>query len=183
MNEAMGLAGFNPIVGSINNGKNMIVNSLSNDKDLTDGWGNFNITNNISKNKNSLIIDKNGKLNLANNKDLYFGSRISVYNIVDEECNERINKIVEELSIDYENRPIHDQNYLYEAVTGHKLITKDQPDYDDRLQRIELDKASKIINNSVGNNSYENFPKKDGYYKPDQIIESALNTLDSLLED
>ena len=33
MNEAMGLAGFNPMVGSAN-GKNMIVNSLSNDKDI-----------------------------------------------------------------------------------------------------------------------------------------------------
>lgn len=183
MNEAMGLAGFNPMVGSINNGRNMMINSLSNDKDLTDGWGNFSISNNISKNKNSLIIDKNGKLNLVNNKELYSGSKISIYSIVDEECNKRITEIVRELSMDYENRPVHDQNYLYEAVTGHKLITKDQPDFDDHLQRIELDKTSKVLNNFNNDNSYEIFPKKVGYYKPDQIIESALYTLDSLIEE
>lgn len=183
MNEAMGLAGFNPMVGSINNGQNMIVNSLSNDKDLTDGWGNFNITNDISKNKSSLIIDKNGKLVISNNKDLYSGSKISVYNIIDEQCNKKIEQIIEELSIDYKNRPVHDRNYLYEFVTDHKLVTKDQPDFDNHLQRIDLDKATKIINNSTNDNFYENFPKKDGYYKSDQIIESALKTLDSLIED
>ena len=38
MNEAMGLAGMNPVVG-MGGSPNMMINSLSQDKDLTGGWG------------------------------------------------------------------------------------------------------------------------------------------------
>lgn len=180
MNEAMGLAGFNPMVGSAN-GKNMIVNSLSNDKDISGGWGNYSITDNLTKNSNSLIIDKNGKLNIANNGDHYKNSKISVYVITDEECNDRINEVLKELEMDYDQRPVHDQRFLYEAITNHKLITKDQFDYDPSLEKIDLNKASKIINNGSNDISFENFDIKDGVIEPDKIMMEAMNTLDSLL--
>lgn len=180
MNEAMGLAGFNPMVGSAN-GKNMIVNSLSNDKDISGGWGNYSITDNLTKNSNSLIVDKNGKLNIANNGDHYKNSKISAYVITDEACNDRINEVLKELEMDYDQRPVHDQRFLYEAITNHKLITKDQFDYDPSLEKIDLNKASKIINNGSNGISFENFDIKDGIIEPDKIMMEAMNTLDSLL--
>lgn len=180
MNEAMGLAGFNPMVGSAN-GKNMIINSISNDKDISGGWGNYSISDNLTKHRNSLIIDKNGKLNIAENGDYYKNSKISAYVITDEACNERINEILKELTLDYDQRPVHDQKYLYEAVTNHKLVTKDQSDYDPSLEKIDLNKASRIISNGSNGISFENFNNKDGIIEPDKIMMEAINTLNSLL--
>ena len=61
------------------------------------------------------------------------------------------------------------------------MITKDQSDYDPSLEKIDLNKASKIINNGSDGISFENFDNKDGIIEPDKIMMEAMNTLDSLL--
>ena len=93
----------------------------------------------------------------------------------------KVDKVLKELEMDYDQRPIHDQRFLYEAITNHKLITKDQFDYDPSLEKIDLNKASKIIKNGSNGISFENFDIKDGIIEPDKIMMEAMNTLDSLL--
>lgn len=169
MNEAMGLAGMNPVVGA-GGSSNMMINSLSQDKDLTGGWGSYSIAKTFDKNDKYLKVDKNGKLSLDDKKDLEECNIAAFYIKGDSES--KLNKLIEEANLPYDERPIHDKNFLYEYFTGHKLYTKDQALYEPMLEEIELPRFSKVIS-AGAKGMKDDFAKmedkteKDGTYVPD----------------
>lgn len=169
MNEAMGLAGMNPVVGA-NGSPNMMINSLSQDKDLTDGWGSYSIAKTLDKDDKYLKVDNNGKLSLDNKKDLEECNVAAFY--IKGNSEDKLSKLLYEANLPYEDRPIHDKNFLYEYFTGHKLYSKDQPLYDPMLEEIELPKISNIISSGAKGikddfAKIEDKTEKDGEYVPD----------------
>ena len=183
MNEAMGLASMNPMVGPCTGRGNMIVNSLSNDKDLSGGWGDYSVSKSLDKDSTSLSIDDKGKV-IKNTVAATLGEDyITGFYSLNPKADEIFDNLLEESKIDYEDRPVHDRNYIYEAFTGHKLLVPDQAKYDPMLEEIELDKMSKAVS-SAGQDtmtSFEHFKKekreKDSEYIPDS--KSPFNTLES----
>jgi hypothetical protein len=182
MNEAMGLASMNPMVGIGGRG-NIITNSLSHDKDISDGWGSYSVSKTLDKDDVSLSVDGKGKL-IKNTVATALGEDyITGFYSLNPKADEIFNSLLEETNLDYEDRPVHNRNYIYEVFTGHKLYTPDQPKYDSLLEEIELEKMSKAVS-AVGKSdesSFENFKKsqreKDGEYIPDS--KSPFNSLEN----
>lgn len=169
MNEAMGLAGMNPVVG-MGGSPNMMINSLSQDKDLTGGWGSYSIAKTLDRDDKYLKIDKNGKLDWSDKKELDECNVAAFY--IKGNSDDKLDKLMEETNLPYDERPVHDKNFLYEYFTGHKLYTKDQPLYDPVLEEIELPKISKTISagaKGVADDlaKMEDKTEKDGEYVPD----------------
>lgn len=170
MNEAMGLAGMNPVVGASGGSPNMMINSLSQDKDLTNGWGSYSITKTLDRDDKYLTIDKNGKLDLYDKKELDECNVAAFY--IKGNSEDKLSKLLDETKLPYEERPVHNKNFLYEYFTGHKLYSKDQPLYDPMLEEIELPKFSKVIS-AGAKGMKDDFAKmedkveKDGEYVPD----------------
>ena len=166
MNEAMGLASFTTVVGPSKPDGLMIQNQV--DKDLK--YNRISFSRTIDKDSKRLEIDDNGKVDLKDNSDLEESFQ-SIYQMktVDED---KVNELIKEASLPYEERPVHDKNYIYELLTNHKLLTEDQLDYDPLLEKVYLDKISKTLQNDIGTlkgdiYSIENKEKKDGFYTPD----------------
>lgn len=183
MNEAMGLASMNPMVGPGTGRGNMIVNSLSNDKDLSGGWGDYSVSKSLDKDSTSLSIDSKGKV-IKNTVATALGEDyITGFYSLNPKADEIYDSLLKESNMEYEDRPVHGKNYIYEVFTGHKLLVPDQAKYDNMLEEIELDKMSKAIS-SAGQDtmtSFEHFKKekreKDSNYIPDS--KSPFNTLEN----
>ena len=170
MNEAMALAAMNPMVGAAK-GDAILINT-SPDKDLSGGWGSYVATRSIDN--NSLLgIDASGKICAKRKDDEYFGGKTffncssSIYLVQSSTVDEIWDRLINEVSLPYEERPIHNPGYIYEVFTGHELLSPDQADYDPLLERVYLDKLSKELSADAGNlerefNSIK--MKKDSHY-------------------
>ena len=170
MNEAMALAAINPMVGAAK-GDAILINT-SPDKDLSGGWGSYVATRSIDN--NSLLgIDACGKICTKRKDDEYFGGKTffncssNIYLVQSGIVDEIWDKLINEVSLPYDERPIHNPGYIYEAFTGHELLSPDQADYDPLLERVYLDKLSKELSADAGNlerefNSIK--MKKDAHY-------------------
>ena len=181
MNEAIGLASMNPMVGG--NKGNMIVNSLSNDKDITGGWGSYSVSKTLDKDDISLSIDGKGKVIKSKLDNILAESNIAAFYSLNPNSDKIYEELLEESEMDYDSRPVHNKNYIYEVFTNHKLYVPDQAKYDPLLEEIELEKMSKAVS-SVGKSSestFENFKKsqreKDSEYIPD--TKSPFNSLEN----
>ena len=181
MNEAMGLASMNPMVGINGNRGNIITNSLSNDKDLSNGWGDYSVSKTLDKGDISLKLDDKGKM-IKNNIETLGESYIASFYVLNPDADKIFDELLEETELEYEERPIHKKDYIYESMTGHTLFTPDQAKYDCMLEEIELDKMSKAVG-AVANDSslsFEHFKKekreKDSNYIPDS--KSPFNALE-----
>lgn len=152
--EAMGLASMNPMVG-MNNQRAMISNNIK-DKDLTDGWGSYGLITDINS-KEKLTLNGDGKLIKSKfesiNEDLYY------LNI---DIDDKYQKLLEELNLPIEERPVHDKTFLYEFLTEHKLYTQDQLEYDNLLEKVYLDKLSKQMSAAANNTGGDT--RKDSHY-------------------
>ena len=166
--EAMGLAGMNPVCGISSNHGSLMVNVMNHDKDLETGWGDYKaVTRSLDPNDNLYGIDPNGrviakhKFDVMDQKDI-----VEVFNIKTPNVDTIMESIEREASLPYDRRPVHSQSYIYEAFTGKKLLSEDQYTYDPLLERVELDKWSKILSGEADN---MNPPKedKDANYIPD----------------
>lgn len=176
ISESMGLAGINPIVGT-NNGV-FIANRLSSttfaDPDLKDfDISRICITRTIDKDDRLIKLDKNGKLVTENQWKELGNSKIELYKICTEDCEEVMNNLLEELKLPYEQRPVHNLSFLYEVFTGNILYSNDQLDIEPLLEKIELEKISKIISGDAINmeNQYLKMKgqKKESNYVPDSF--------------
>lgn len=145
--EAMALAGMNPVVGMAGpHHGSFIVNVTNHDKDLgDDGKLMTGLSKSLDMDDNLYGIDDNGKFfakkkyTVMERKDI-----VEAYGIT-KNCDDIYKLIEEELRIPYENRPVHGQNYVYELVTGHDLLTEDQMQYDTLLEKIDLEKMSNAL--------------------------------------
>lgn len=145
--EAMALAGMNPVVGMAGpHHGSFIVNVTNHDKDLgDDGKLMTGLSKSLDMDDNLYGIDDNGKFfakkkyTVMERKDI-----VEAYGIT-KNCDDIYKLIEEELRIPYENRPVHGQNYIYELVTGHDLLTEDQMQYDTLLEKIDLEKMSNAL--------------------------------------
>lgn len=159
----MALASMNPMVGATRPQIGGML--LSVDKDLkNDGWGSYYVTRGFDS--NSFIgIDKNGKVNYKKDKEINECNISGVYLIKGENVDSIFDSLLEELELPYQERPIRNLAYMYEAFTGNKLYTKDQIEQDVLLEKVYLDKLSKIISGEVDNlkNEFKN-SKKDIHY-------------------
>lgn len=179
MNEAMALASMNPVVGAQGTAYNkqgaILIDNLNHDKDIENSWGDYSVTRSLDKNDNILSIDHNGKIVNDSKNTLYSNNLMDAYIIKTDNVDEIYNKLLEELNLDYDKRPVHDKNYLYEVFTGHKLLTSDQLKYDKLLECIgtELPKFSKVLS---GSNTDQKEEKKDGKYFPDKIRGGSVGT-------
>ena len=182
MVEAMGLASMNPMVGINGNRGNILTNSLSNDKDLSNGWGEYSVSKTLDKGDISLKLDDKGKM-IKNTIETLGESYIASFYILNPKANEIFDNFLKESEMVYEERPIHKKDYIYETMTNHILFTPDQAKYDCMLEEIELDKMSKAVG-AVANDSslsFEHFKKekreKNSNYVPDS--KSPFNTLEN----
>lgn len=162
---AMALASMNPMVGSAGTKPQIGGMLLSVDKDLkNDGWGSYYVTRGFDS-SSFLGIDKNGKLNYKKDKEINECSIDSIYLIKTEDVDEVFDNLLEEAELPYQERPIRNLAYIYEAFTKNHLYTKDQVDQDVLLEKVYLDKLSKIISGEVDNLKNEfKHSKKDVHY-------------------
>lgn len=176
INEVMGLAGINPVIGT-NNGI-FITNYLSKtsftDPDLRNfDFSNLGICRTIDKDDKMIRLDKHGKLVVNKQKEILNDSRIKLYKICTENCEEILSNLIEEIKIPYKERPVHNLSFLYEVFTGNILYSQDQLDIEPLLEKIELEKISKILNGEAENieNQYLKIKglKKESNYFPDSF--------------
>lgn len=176
INEVMGLAGINPVIGT-NNGI-FITNYLSKtsftDPDLRNfDFSNLGICRTIDKDDKMIRLDKHGKLVVNKQKEILNDSRIKLYKICTENCEEILSNLIEEIKIPYKDRPVHNLSFLYEVFTGNILYSQDQLDIEPLLEKIELEKISKILNGEAENieNQYLKIKglKKESNYFPDSF--------------
>ena len=168
INESMALAAMNPMVG-IRSGNNIMVNVIDHDKDITDGWGSYKVAKNLDNEGIILSIDNNGKVRTDRNDSLD-ESDIAAFYINTNNADQKFYQLFKESLLPYDDRPVHDKNFLYEYFTGHKLNSIDQTLYDPLLEEIELPKLSKIVNSDQSTIEYNGDitpkEKKEGQYIP-----------------
>lgn len=146
MNEVMGLASMNPVVGTnTNSGGTYIINNLSQDKDLQNS--NLSVSKTLNKKSSIITLDKKGKL-VTKPIETLQNSLVEIFFVKNDS---NYGKLLEELSVDYNFRKTHNSDYIYELFTGNKLLTEDQIRYDPLLEQIDLPKLSKIISGEADN--------------------------------
>lgn len=176
MNEAMGLATMNPMVGTTYKPFSaiMMVDNYNHDKDINDGWSTYKVARTLDKDSQYIEVDDNGKLTNRDTWDTLSEADLKLYDIKTFNLNSVFNSLLEELRLPYEDRPIHDKNYLYEAFIGSKVYMNDQIDYEPLLEEIELKKLSKIINSDADNIS-KDADKEFGSMSPTNPDETHAN--------
>lgn len=157
---SMGLASMNPMPGAVTGA--LLIRQKP-DKDLEqDPWGTYGVT--MGFDNNSMLSMDNGKVVVKKTKDL---RECKVYKILSENVDQIFQALVEEANKEDQEYK-QDPGYLYSAFTGHYLLTDDQFDYDNLLERVYLDKLSKRLNGDAANleNEYASkmLNKHDGYY-------------------
>lgn len=173
IDEAMGLASMNPMVGTTPNNTVMLLHNID-DKDLSDGWDSYGLATTLDKDDAHITKDKNGKLVARPNKDLE-GKLVEVYICKYDKVQENFDSLYDILDTPYESREL--KQSIYEMATGHISLTENFAKIDHLLEKVELKKLSKIISSDADNMERElgqtDRLKNDGSYTPSNPDETA----------
>ena len=173
IDEAMGLASINPMVGTTPNNNVMLLHNID-DKDLSDGWDSYGLATTLDKDDAHITKDKNGKLVARPNRDLE-GKLVEVYICKYDKVQENFDALYDILDTPYESREL--KQSIYEMATGHISLTEDFVKIDHLLEKVELKKLSKIISSDADNMERElgqtDRLKNDGSYTPSNPDETA----------
>lgn len=173
IDEAMGLASMNPMVGTTPNNSVMLLHNID-DKDLFDGWDSYGLATTLDRDDAHITKDKNGKLVARPNRDLE-GKLVEVYICKYDKVQENFDTLYNILDIPYESREL--KQSIYEMATGHISLTENFAKIDHLLEKVELKKLSKIISSDVDNMERElgqtDRLKNDGSYTPSNPDETA----------
>lgn len=173
IDEAMGLASMNPMVGTTPNNSVMLLHNID-DKDLSDGWDSYGLATTLDRGDAHITKDKNGKLIARPNKDLD-GKLVEVYICKYEKVQENFDKLYDLLDAPYNDRILKES--IYEMATGHMALTENFAKIDHLLEKVELKKLSKIISSDADNMERElgqtDRLKNDGSYTPSNPDETA----------
>ena len=151
--EAMGLASMNPVMGVAGQGC-MLVNVMNHDKDLELGWKDYKaVCRSMDPNDDLYGIDQNGRILAKHKHDVMDSPDIvtECYIIKTANVDKVMSSIEEEASLPYEERPVHQYDYIYESFTGKKLLSESQLDLDPLLEKVELDKMSGVMSGESSN--------------------------------
>lgn len=151
--EAMGLASMNPVMGVAGQGC-MLVNVMNHDKDLELGWKDYKaVCRSMDPNDDLYGIDQNGRILAKHKHDVMDSPDIvtECYIIKTPDVDKVMSSIEEEASLPYEDRPVHQYDYIYESFTGKKLLSESQLDLDPLLEKVELDKMSGVMSGESSN--------------------------------
>ena len=151
--EAMGLASMNPVMGVSGQGC-MLVNVMNHDKDLELGWKDYKaVCRSMDPNDDLYGIDQNGRILAKHKYDVMDSPDIvtECYIIKTANVDKVMSSIEEEASLPYEDRPVHQYDYIYESFTGKKLLSESQLDLDPLLEKVELDKMSGVMSGESSN--------------------------------
>ena len=151
--EAMGLASMNPVMGVAGQGC-MLVNVMNHDKDLELGWKDYKaVCRSMDPNDDLYGIDQNGRILAKHKHDVMDSPDIvtECYIIKTSDADKVMNNIEEEASLPYEERPVHQYDYIYESFTGKKLLSESQLELDPLLEKVELDKMSGVMSGESSN--------------------------------
>lgn len=175
IDEAMGLASMNPMVGTTPNNNVMLLHNID-DKDLSDGWDSYGLATTLDKDDAHITKDKNGKLVARPNRDLE-GKLVEVYICKYDKVQENFDSLYNILDTPYESREL--KQSIYEMATGHISLTENFAKIDHLLEKVELKKLSKIISSDADNMERElgqtDRLKNDGSYTPSNPDETAAN--------
>lgn len=173
IDEAMGLASMNPMVGTTPNNSVMLLHNID-DKDLSDGWDSYGLATTLDRDDAHITKDKNGKLIARPNKDLD-GKLVEVYICKYEKVQKNFDKLYDLLDTPYNDRVLKES--IYEMATGHMALTENFAKIDHLLEKVELKKLSKIISSDADNMERElgqtDRLKNDGSYTPSNPDETA----------
>ena len=173
IDEAMGLASMNPMVGTTPNNSVMLLHNID-DKDLSDGWDSYGLATTLDRDDAHITKDKNGKLIARPNKDLD-DKLVEVYICKYEKVQENFDKLYDLLDTPYNDRILKES--IYEMATGHMALTENFAKIDHLLEKVELKKLSKIISSDADNMERElgqtDRLKNDGSYTPSNPDETA----------
>lgn len=173
IDEAMGLASMNPMVGTTPNNSVMLLHNID-DKDLSDGWDSYGLATTLDRDDAHITKDKNGKLVARPNRDLE-GKLVEVYICKYENVQENFDALYDILDTPYESREL--KQSIYEMATGHISLTENFAKIDHLLEKVELKKLSKIISSDTDNMERElgqtDRLKNDGSYTPSNPDETA----------
>ena len=173
IDEAMGLASMNPMVGTTPNNSVMLLHNID-DKDLSDGWDSYGLATTLDRDDAHITKDKNGKLVARPNKDLE-GKLVEVYICKYDKVQENFDSLYNILDTPYESRDL--KQSIYEMATGHISLTENFAKIDRLLEKVELKKLSKIISSDADNMERElgqtDRLKNDGSYTPSNPDETA----------
>lgn len=173
IDEAMGLASMNPMVGTTPNNSVMLLHNID-DKDLSDGWDSYGLATTLDRDDAHITKDKNGKLIARPNKDLD-DKLVEVYICKYEKVQENFDKLYDLLDTPYNDRVLKES--IYEMATGHMALTENFAKIDHLLEKVELKKLSKIISSDADNMERElgqtDRLKNDGSYTPSNPDETA----------
>lgn len=173
IDEAMGLASMNPMVGTTPNNSVMLLHNID-DKDLSDGWDSYGLATTLDRDDAHITKDKNGKLVARPNKDLD-GKLVEVYICKYEKVQENFDRLYDLLDTPYNDRVLKES--IYEMATGHMVLTENFAKIDHLLEKVELKKLSRIISSDADNMERElgqtDRLKNDGSYTPSNPDETA----------
>lgn len=173
IDEAMGLASMNPMVGTTPNNSVMLLHNID-DKDLSDGWDSYGLATTLDRDDAHITKDKNGKLVARPNRDLE-GKLVEVYICKYDKVQENFDSLYDILDTPYESREL--KQSIYEMATGHISLTENFAKIDHLLEKVELRKLSKIISSDADNMERElgqtDRLKNDGSYTPSNPDETA----------
>lgn len=173
IDEAMGLASMNPMVGTTPNNSVMLLHNID-DKDLSDGWDSYGLATTLDRDDAHITKDKNGKLVARPNKDLE-GKLVEVYICKYEKVQENFDTLYNLLDTPYSDRALKES--IYEMATGHISLTEDFVKIDHLLEKVELKKISSIISSGAESMERElgqtDRLKNDGSYTPSNPDETS----------
>lgn len=173
IDEAMGLASMNPMVGTTPNNSVMLLHNID-DKDLSDGWDSYGLATTLDRDDAHITKDKNGRLVARPNRDLE-GKLVEVYICKYDKVQENFDTLYNILDTPYESREL--KQSIYEMATGHISLTENFAKIDHLLEKVELKKLSKIISSDADNMERElgqtDRLKNDGSYTPSNPDETA----------
>lgn len=173
IDEAMGLASMNPMVGTTPNNSVMLLHNID-DKDLSDGWDSYGLATTLDRDDAHITKDKNGKLVARPNKELE-GKLVEVYICKYEKVQDNFDTLYNLLDTPYSNRDLKES--IYEMATGHVSLTENFAKIDHLLEKVELKKISSIISSGAESMERElgqtDRLKNDGSYTPSNPDETA----------
>lgn len=142
---AIGLASMNPMPGP---GLGVVmVHDKPADKDLTQGFGNYNVLHSFDD-EDMLGLDRKGKIVSRKSRELDEHS-VAVYVVRSIGADHVYDALLKEAELYYEDRPIHNPSFIYEVFTGSKLLCEDQANYEPVLERVYLDHLTKKLHGIV----------------------------------
>lgn len=176
MNESMGLAAMNPMVGMAGpHTGSFIVNVMNHDKDLGPNPRTYTgLARSLNTDDNLYGIDPMGrvcakkKYEVMEQPDIISDS-VEIYKIHSPKAEKITQGIIREAMMPYDQRPVHSKSYLYEAFTGKRCLVENQFALDPIFEKVELEKMSAGLNGVVaGNDRMMNMQHK-GNKKSDYI--------------